>query len=134
MSDDSDFVHAQLPSYQGYDDEPDRHDSDMRVRAYVGGALTDMQTRLGEGIDPATRKTFEAVLMRCMFTDQVFIRNFEHGELSPAIVAALVRSDRTLIDLADRTRTASVAELPALLEAIDEQFEYRRDPEPVTVS
>ena len=133
MSDDSDFVHAQLPSYRGYDDEPDRHDSDMRVRAYVGGALTDVQTRLGDALDAATRKTLDAVLMRCMFTDQVFIRNFEHGELSPEIQAALVRSDRTLIDLADKARTASAAELPGLLHEIDEQFEYRRAPEPLTV-
>ena len=134
MSDDSTFVHAHLPSYRGYDDEPDRHDSDMRVRAYVGGALTDVQTRLGDGLGTAARTALEEVLMRCMFTDQVFIRNFEHGDLSPAIVAALVRSDRTLIDLADRTRTVSATELPSLLHAIDEQFEYRRAPEPVSVS
>ncbi len=132
MSDDPDFVYARLPAYKGYDNEPDRHDSDMRVRAYVGGALTDVQARLGSTLDATSRTHLEQVLLRCIFTDQVFIRNFEHAELSASIIASLVRSDRRLIELADRARAVSAADLPALLDAIDSQFQYRRAPEPVT--
>ena len=132
MSDDRDFVNAKIASYRGYDDEADRHDSDMRVRAYVGEALTGVQTRIGGALDATTRASLEEVLLRCMFADQVFTRNFEHRDLPPSLIAALVRSDRTLIELADRARTTSPTELAPLLHAIDADFEYRRAPEPVS--
>ncbi len=102
MNDDLAYVRERLEQYRAYAQEGDRHDSDMRVRAYVGNALSKAQLRLGEDLDQPTRALLEAVLMRCMFTDQVFIRKFEHGDLDAATVAALVHSDRTLVELGDQ--------------------------------
>ena len=125
------MVLERLEQYRAYAQEGDRHDSDMRVRAYVGNALSKAQLRLGEDLDQPTRALLEAVLMRCMFTDQVFIRKFEHGDLDAATVAALVHSDRTLVELGDQVQAADAVALRGLLERIDRDFDARRAPQPV---
>lgn len=131
MMDDLAFLRERIVDYREYSDESARNDSDMRVRAFVGKALTDAQLRLHGSYDAATAKVLDDVLMRCMFTDQVFIRKFEHARLEAPMVAALVRGDRTLVELAERAAGANAAELHDILIAIDKQFEYRRSPEPV---
>jgi hypothetical protein len=130
MSDELAFVAGRIANYTGYADEMDRHDTDMRVRAYVGEALTGAQTRLGATMTAATNAALEAVLYRCMFTDQVFIRKFEHAELDAATIAALVHSDLLLIGYGDEAKNVAAEDLPALLHAIDAQFDYRRSPMP----
>ncbi len=131
MTDDFTYVHERLEPYHAYLNEDDRHDSDMRVRAYVGSALTTAQARLGDALDQPSRDALEAVLMRCMFTDQVFIRKFEHARLDEATVAALVHSDRALVELGDRARSADAGSLIAIVSQIDHEFDVRRSPEPV---
>ena len=131
MTDDLDYLRARIPEYREYSDEGARNDSDMRVRAFVGKALTQAQLRLQGTYDAATAKVLDDVLMRCMFTDQVFIRKFEHARLDAPMIAALVRGDRALVELAERAETASAAGLHDLLIEIDKQYEYRRSPEPV---
>ena len=131
MNDDIAFVRARIADYHDYTEERARSDSDMRVRAYVGSRLSDAQTRLAGGLDPEATKAIEDVLMRCIFSDQVFVRKFEHARLDGSMIAALVRSDRLLIDLADRAASVSAIEVRALVIEIDKQFEYRRAPVPV---
>ncbi|MBC5799169.1 MAG: hypothetical protein GIX03_13945 [Candidatus Eremiobacteraeota bacterium] len=131
MNADLNFVRERIDPYRAYADEADRHDSDMRVRAYVGNALTQAQAPLGEALDATTRGLLETVLMKCMFTDQAFIRKFEHGPLDEPTVAALVRSDRNLLDSADRARSADAGSMAGILHEIDREFEARRSPEPV---
>ncbi len=131
MTADLAFVSGRLPDYQAYSQELDRHDSDMRVRAYVGEALTSAQTRLGATFSDQTKAALEAVLYRCMFTDQVFVRKFEHADLDAPLVAALVHSDRVLIEYADEAKTVPADELLGLLTKIDAQFDYRRSPTPL---
>ncbi len=130
MNDDLAFVSARLPDYHAYDEEQHRHDSDMRVRAYVGEALTSVQTRLGT-VSTEIRAALEAALYRCMFTDQVFVRKFEHADLDAPLVAALVRSDRLLIGYADEAKTVDADGLLGLLGRIDAQYDYRRSPSPL---
>ncbi len=131
MNDDLEYVRERIDPYREYAEEADRHDSDMRVRAYVGNALSQAQARLGTDLDRPTCEKLEAVLMRCMFTDQVFIRKFEHGELTESTIAALVRSDRRLVELGDQARTADSLALRPMLGEIDHEFDARRSPQPV---
>ncbi|MBD5654185.1 MAG: hypothetical protein IAI50_03265 [Candidatus Eremiobacteraeota bacterium] len=133
MSDDLDYLRARIPDYREYSEEAARHDSDMRIRAFAGERLTEARTRLDVEADGSLKESVDAVLMRCMFTDQVFIHNFEHADLQPAMIAALVRADRSLVTLAERLSTVSIAELPQLLHEIDEQFDYRRAPVPIAM-
>ena len=46
--DDLDFLHANLPEFEGYDDEEARHHTDQRVRAWVGGSLAACDRKLVE--------------------------------------------------------------------------------------
>ncbi len=131
MNDDLDYVRERLDPYREYAAESDRHDSDMRVRAYVGNALSKVQVRISDGLDQPTRDLLEAVMLRCMFTDQVFIRKFEHGELGGSLVAALIHSDRRLVELGERAREADADSLRPLLRQIDDEFDARRSPLPV---
>ncbi len=131
MSDDLSYVRERIPDYHEYEDERARHDSDMRVRAFVGERLTEAQTRLVGTLDESTTKALEDVLMRCMFSDQVFVRKFEHARLDAPMIAALVKSDRDLIELGQRVDGVSANELKDLVIEIDKEFEYRRAPEPM---
>ncbi|MBD5634173.1 MAG: hypothetical protein IAI49_06805 [Candidatus Eremiobacteraeota bacterium] len=133
MNDDLEFLRARLPGYRGYGEEAERHDSDMRVRAFVGKELTDARSRLGETVE-AAQTTFDAVLLRCMFTDQVFVKKFEHADLDAAMLAGLVRADRTLVELGGRLAECAAAGLPAILAEINVQLDYRRSPAPLATS
>jgi hypothetical protein len=131
MTDDLSYIRQRIPDYREYEEERARSDSDMRVRAYLGSRLTAAQTRLGGTLDDATTKALDDVLMRCMFSDQVFVRKFEHARLDATMIAALVKSDRTLIELGQRIDGLAASELKELVIEIDKEFEYRRAPEPV---
>jgi len=131
VNDDLEFVKTHINAYADYEEERVRADSDMRVRAYVGSRLTEAQSRLHAELDAATAKAVEDVLMRCMFSDQVFVRKFEHARLDGSMVSALVRSDRALIELGDRATAVTSTHLLDLVIEIDKQFEYRRSPEPL---
>jgi hypothetical protein len=131
MTDDLAYVRSHIPDYQAYGDEPARHDSDERVRAYVGARVAQAQARLAGSLDENTQKALDEVLMRCMFTDQVFIRKFEHARLEAPMIAAFVRSDRHLIEHGAAFETATTQTLHELLVELDKLFEYRRSPEPV---
>lgn len=129
--DDLAFVREHIEDYKAYDDERTRSDSDMRIRAFVGPRLNAARERLGAELDEATIKTLDDVLMHCMFSDQVFVRKFEHARLEAPMTAALVRSDRTLIEFGEAAAKATAATFLELLVEIDKQFEYRRAPEPL---
>ncbi len=129
--DDLEFVRSHIKDYPAYDDERERHDSDIRVRAFVGERLTAARERLGSELDEATTKTLDDVLMRCMFSDQVFVRKFEHARLDDSMTGALVRSDRTLIEFGEAAASVTATAFHDLLVEIDKQFEYRRAPEPL---
>jgi hypothetical protein len=132
MSDDLDYVRARLPGYEAYAEEDALHDSDMRVRAFVGERLTSAGARLGP-FDGAVQKAFDDVLFRCMFTDQVFVKNFEHAALDAPLVNGLVRADRRLVELGESIDALQpgTGDLLASLERIAQQLDYRRAPEPI---
>jgi hypothetical protein len=134
MEDDLTYVRARLPGYTSYSDEDALHDNDMRVRAYVGERLTSAQGRVG-ALDAPLQTSLDDVLMRCMFSDQTFVKNFEHAELEGPLGAALVRSDRRLVTLgerADAIQSGNAHELDALLDEIGHQLDARREPEEIT--
>jgi hypothetical protein len=131
MTEDLDYVRAHIPDYRAYGDEASRSDSDVRVRAYVGERLSLAQTQLSGTLDEATQKMLDEVLMRCMFTDQVFIRKYEHARLEAPMIAAFIRSDRKLLEISDSFPTLTAETLKATLVELDKMFEYRRSPDPV---
>jgi hypothetical protein len=134
MDDDLTYVRARLPGYEPYGDEDALHDNDMRVRAYVGERLTSAQSRVG-ALDAPLQATLDDVLMRCMFTDQVFVKNFEHAKLDGPVAAGLVRSDRRLVALgerADAIESGNASGFAALLGEIGNQLTARREPEEAT--
>jgi len=139
MNDDRAFLRAHIPDYAEYTDEATRHDTDMRIRAYVGERLAALQQRLAGKLEPATVQQIEALLLRCQFTDQAFTKHLEHATLNETVVAALLRADRTTIELADRLPDVTAAEAPALIESLDAQFDRRSvplehvDPRPATL-
>lgn len=130
-NDDLPYVCERIADYAGYEDERARHDTDMRVRAYVGERLSAARARLEGSLDEATTKVLDDVLMRCMFSDQVFVRKFEHARLDAPMQAALVKSDRTLVEHAERMSSADVGALNEIAIDLDKEFEYRRAPEPL---
>ncbi len=128
MDDDLAVLRDRVPGYAAYSGESDRHDTDIRVRALLGSALTRAHARAGtaalDGGDALGN--FEAILMRCMFGDQKFVKRFEHTELSDAMVGSLVASDRGLVELAGRADgVASSAEFAPLVRDVEAAFAQR---------
>jgi hypothetical protein len=128
MSDDLDYVRSRIPNYRGYADEPSRQDSDKRVRAIVGEALSDALVRFSGKLDAAAMTACDELLMQCMFTDQALVRRLDHAKLDPAEIAGLVAADRVLVELEEGLMNAStVDELTALVARLREQFARRRE-------
>jgi len=130
MSDDLEFLRARLPGYQDYENEEARHDSDMRVRAFVGERLSDLRSRDAE-FDAATRNALDASVLRCAFTDQAFVKKFEHANLDAATLASLVHADRALVELGERLGSCDPADLGALLGEIAHALDERPFPAPI---
>jgi hypothetical protein len=129
MSEDFDFIRSRIPTYLGYGDEDARHDSDKRVRAIVGEALSDAAVRFTGKLDPPSFAAYEELLMQCAFTDQGFVRKYQHGNLDDGTLAALLASDRVLVELEEQVmNAASVDELNALVTRIHDQFARRGEP------
>jgi hypothetical protein len=125
--DDLTFVRERIPEYGDYSDETTRHLTDEYVRAYVGERLSDVRDRLDGELDPAARKTLEELLLRCQFTDQVFIRWIDHARLEAPAVAHLHQIDRTLVELADRVESAGAPEVGDIFHQMDIAFERRHE-------
>jgi hypothetical protein len=133
MTDDLAFLTGHLPSYGGYVDEAARHDTDMRVRAFVGEKVSEALERLAGQVSADDAVAGERVLEECMFTDQSFIRRIEHATLDEAAQALLAAADRRLVETAAVADTVTAPELGALLERIVEQFARRYEPLPATI-
>src|ERR1700722_4112124 len=103
-------VRSRIPPYRGYTDEAARHDSDKRVRAIVGEALSDAQVLFVSGLDAESAALCAELLYKCMFTDQTVIRRLEHEE--------------------EVMNASTVAEFAATLPRILEQFARRHAPAP----
>lgn len=133
MSDDLSFLRTHLPSYPGYSDEAARHDTDMRVRAFVGEKVSEALTRLSGQLSPEAVASGERTVMECMFTDQAFLRRIEHAELDEGAVAALEAADRRLIVAATSADCVAPGAFGALVEDIDRSFKARYEPLPATI-
>jgi hypothetical protein len=133
MSDDLEFLHEHLPGYRGYDDEEARHGTDIRVRAYAGEALAVARERLSGELDESLSNALEDMLLRCQFSDQVFVRTFEHATIDEATSTALIHNDREIVAVAHRAESVTASELPSLLQELDAHFTYRLAPKPAGV-
>ena len=130
-NDDLNYVRSRIPTYRGYIDEPSRHDSDKRVRAIVGEALSDAQVRFAAGLDAENAALCDELLYKCMFTDQTVIRRLEHAKLGDATLVELTAADRVLVELEEEVMNATtVEEFVATLPRILEQFARRHAPAP----
>ncbi len=132
MSDDLAYLTAHLPSYRGYVDEATRHDTDMRVRAFVGEKLSEARDRLAD-LSAEVADTAERLLEECMFSDQTFIRRIEHAELDAAAQAQLVAADRRLVETAASADAVAAPDFGAWLKRIEQQFALRYEPLPATI-
>jgi hypothetical protein len=130
MNDDLAYVNERIPGYLAYASESERHDSDMRVRAYVGSRLANARVRLAP-LDAAVEQALDEVQYRCMFTDQAFVKKFEHASLDAAMEAGLVRADRNALALGERLETCDKPALADIVREIAAQLDYRLSPEPV---
>lgn len=130
MNDDLAYVNERVPGYLAYATESERHDSDMRVRAYVGARLANVRARLAP-LDGGVERALDDVQYRCMFTDQAFVKKFEHASLDASMEAGLVRADRFALALGERLETCVGSELADIVREIGEQLDYRLSPEPV---
>ncbi|HEX3549494.1 MAG TPA: hypothetical protein VHT53_03925 [Candidatus Elarobacter sp.] len=123
--DDAAALRAKIPGYADYADLDARRETDKRVRAYLGEALSEARERLTPSAALADR--LDGLLLRCEFSDQRFVRAADHARFAGLLADRVHQLDRELIDCADRIRGAeSPDELSALLDdaarALDERF------------
>jgi hypothetical protein len=126
--DDLDFLQSHVPDFAGYGDEDSRHQTDRRVRAVVGSALADAQARLGDRLAPDVATAFEALIFRCEFPDQQFVKAWDHAKADPQKFETLARIDRALIEQAESVASAGPPEIAGIVNEIDRQLDHRDDP------
>lgn len=125
VAEDLTFVKSRLADYVAYNDEDARHASDARVRAYLGVALAAARDRIDGAMPAATREALERTILRCAFGSQTFVRHLEHADLPAATVAALIASDRRLIQYAELAREVASSGVPSLVGDVDGEFAER---------
>jgi hypothetical protein len=134
--DDLEFLKTHVPKFEGYDDEIARHHTDQRIRAWVGSMLADIQAERESQLDPETQKALEAAVLRCQFPDQVFTTRLDVAHVDLQLEQSLAQVDRKIVELGERARTASPAELSSILGELSATFDQRRQraPAPPTVA
>ncbi len=126
MNADLDYITGRIPTYRGYTDEADRHDSMKRVRAIIGETLTDVYLRLGAGLDAVQAAQYETLLLACMFDDQSFVHKIEHATLNEGQQGELIAADRGLVELEERLNaTTTPADFAAVIAEIQARFAAR---------
>jgi hypothetical protein len=132
-SDDLEYIRSRIPTYEGYEDELLGHESDKRVRAILGEALSDAQVRFAGNLDASQAALCDEMLNKCMFTDQSVIRRFDHAKAGDPILAALLAADRALVDLEEEVMNASSpTEFAEIMQRIRDQFARRSEPAKAT--
>ncbi len=119
------FVQSRLADYVAYDDEDARHASDARVRAYLGVALAAARDRIDGAMPAVAREALERTILRCAFGNQTFVRHLDHADLPAGAVAALIASDRRLVQYAERAREVASSGVPSLVDDVDREFVER---------
>ena len=114
MNDDLAYLHEHLPDFPEYGAEHDRNGSDMRVRAFVGKALTVVQERLGPGLGAETSGKLDTLIFKSQFSDNRYLKRLGHANLTAADLVALAREDRKLLEIARRLSGIAMPELDAV--------------------
>ncbi|MBV9102212.1 MAG: hypothetical protein JO060_01410 [Candidatus Eremiobacteraeota bacterium] len=127
---DIEYLQAQIPDFKGYLDEISRHQTDQRVRAWVGSTLADVQQRLAGKLEPDAAKALEATIFRCQFPDQIFTTRLDVADVDADVERGLAQADRALVELANRASLADAPELPAILSEFSVAFDRRRQRAP----
>ena len=125
--DDLAYVRERIPDYHGYVDEDARHDTDMKVRGYVGQILSEVEEKYAGQLDPTTLEAMQKAILHCQFTDYAFTRKIDHVDVEGALLVTLVGFDRKLLEAADRAEKAAPAELAPILQSIEDDFTGRRN-------
>jgi len=106
--DDLEILRERIPGYAGYDRPGSRHETDKQIRAYLGEALSEARERLTPA--PPLSDGVDALILRCEFTDQAFIRAADRARFEPALVGRVTGFDGALADCADRIRGVGAAD------------------------
>ena len=122
---DLEFLHSEVPDFEGYGEEDARHHTDQRVRATIGSALARVEERLDGELDGDQKAHMDRVLLRCQFPDQRLISQLDHAGFDQRAQAELAHIDRSLVELAERLVDATAVSLPGLLDEADELFDRR---------
>jgi hypothetical protein len=122
---DHDFVLERVPGYASYSDEVTRHDTDSRVRAFVGERVQSVRDRFADRLAGAELQAIDDLLMRCRFNDQNFVKELDGADLDVAQDATLVAQDRELLELAERLHVAQFEQVAALVASLNDHFERR---------
>jgi hypothetical protein len=128
MSDDLQFLQGRVPGYSGYADPELRHDSDERIRAFVGERVNALRERIATQLDSASLAALDALIFRCQFADQSFIHRLDKDHFNEADTDALVATDRELVETAGQVESADAATYAPLVAKLDAIFSRRHEP------
>jgi hypothetical protein len=126
--DDLEFLKQTVPEFKGYREDTDRHDTDRRVRALLGGALAEMRDRLGGNFPVDASPALDDAIWRCEFPDQTFTMHLDNAEVDDALAARLAAGDRVLVELSQRAPSLEPNDVAAFLHEVIEAFERRSEP------
>jgi hypothetical protein len=124
MSDAEDALRALVPEYAGHADAAARRLSDQQVRAVVGELLAAAGERRPPG---DLQERFDALLLRCEFSDQHAIRALDRDRYAqPEVAAQIEADDRALVEAASGAAPV-IEDWAGFLDAVERAFDRRAE-------
>jgi len=119
-------IKSRVPDFAGYADESTRRLADEQIRAIAGEALALLHFNHEEYFNtPEVTGTYDRLILRCEFTNQVVFKEFEYETLSEERKTAIARADGALIDTALRAEAVTAEQLPAYLGDLEKALDNR---------
>lgn len=116
---------TRIPDFAGYADEHAKRIADEQVRAVVGEALALLHDRHADYFNDETTEMYDALLLRCEFTNQEVFKTFEYVHLSEERLAAIQEADAALVGAAGLAESIDAAHLKDYLQGLTSAFDGR---------
>jgi hypothetical protein len=117
-------IQRTISQFAGYQSEEKRGVSDEQIRAFVGERLAAMPAAEVDSLSPEERATYDRVLLRCEFANQLALARFAHNP-PPEAIARTVEADKEVIAAADDLDAKTGSSLHEALQRLDRAFDTR---------
>lgn len=117
-------IQRAISQFAGYESEEKRGIADEQIRAFVGERLAEMPAAEVDSLSPEERATYDRVLLRCEFANQLALARFAHNT-TPEAIARTAEADKEMIAAAGELDAKTATSLHEALQRLERAFDVR---------